>query len=483
MKKKIFLVSLILLALLFNATTITYAQVALPPPMGPLLTSVNPSFGEQGQTLELIISGENFQQEAQISFNPADGISINSINLITTTEIRINITIANDASLLPRDLIITNPDQLTGTFKQGFNIIPAPDRTPPPPILGLTATDAFDGKIDLAWIGSDVEDFGYYAIYWSEADFADVANLTPAAKISDQTTKTHQVTDLTDGIKYYFAVTAVDQNNNENKKVITANAIPTPSAVPPVAILIPTAPVVNQEPAPTTPPKTEKPTPTGLPAGLIPLIVAASLVALAGLTYLIKKYQPKKSLEEKKTEIKKEESFRFLNENSNLIKLEIVVNALKTVDIVREIVNLKIAAFSPSENGIPIGAALKIFDTQKDTLQKILGWPIPARELHELEYTIVIEPVSGIDIEWKIAEVSLGGQLQPSNKYEIKKQGDNFTYMKHVAVAKTDAAWKSYASDLQPEFADLKKIIQIHLDDLRQQKQKYEDLKKSFNYF
>jgi len=492
MKQKIFLIIFILLALLFPAADFVSAQVAAPPqtPAGPLLTSVVPSSGEQGQTLELIISGQNFQNGARVSFNPAEGISVISTEFITATEIRANITIASDAPLLSRDVIITNPNQPTGTFKQGFTVRPAADRAPPPPIIGLTATDALDGKIDLTWIPSSAEDFGYYALYWNETVFINVTGLTPAAKISDRATNTYQTTGLTDGTKYYFAVTAVDKSGNEDKNVLTANATPTPSAVPPVTIPFPTAPAPSTTPTPTASVPTSEPTPTGLPAGLIPLIILAALAAFGGLIYSIKKYQSKKSLEDKKAEIKKEESFRFLNKDSKLTKLEIQVGAGKTVDLVQEIMKLwknpgetkaqlETILGAPPEyetTGIPIDLALKIFDTQKDALQKILGGPIPAEELKTLGYTITIEPVSGVDIEWQIAEVSLGGQLQPLNKFKIKEAGDEYTYAKHVKVMKTDVEWKKYMDDQKPEFADLKKIIQVHLDELGRQEEKYKHL-------
>lgn len=487
MKQKISLVVFILLALLFPATNFLSAQVAAPP-TGPLVTSINPSSGEQGKLLGLTISGENFQKGATVSFNPTDGIFINSINFISATEIIINITIAGSAPLSPRDVIITNPNQLTGTYKEGFTVKPASDATPPP-ILGLTATDAMDGKTDLAWIKSDVGDFSYYAIYWSETDFSNVSDLVPAAKISDQATTTYQATGLTDGTKYYFAVTAVDQNSNEDKNVLTVSATPTPSTVPPVTIPFPTAPAVNVTPVPSAPAETEKPTGEVFPADLIPIIIIVALAALGGLIYSLKKRPLKKSPEENKTEIKKEKSFRFLNAKSKLKKLEINLGAEK-IDLIREIINLwktpsetktqleTILGVLPPEYetaGIPIDSALQIFDTQKDTLQKIIGGPSLAKELNALEYAITIEPISGVDIEWQIAEVSLGG-LQPTSKYEIKKQGDDFTYTKNVRVLKTDEAWKKYANDQAPDSADLKKIVQVHLGDLGEQEKKYKNL-------
>jgi hypothetical protein len=78
-----------------------------------------------------------------------------------------------------------------------------------------------------------------------------------------------------------------------------------------------------------------------------------------------------------------------------------------------------------------------------------------------------------------MAEVSLGG-VRPTGKYEVKKQGNNFTYEKNVKITKTDEVWKKYADAAVPDFVDLKKIIKVHLDDLGRQEEKARHLNGSF---
>lgn len=424
--------------------------------------------------MELFIYGENFQNGALVSFSPAEGISLNSINFVTATEIKINITIANDAPILIRDVIVTNPNQITGTFKQGFAI----NNTTPPPLLGLTATDALDGKIDLAWVESDVGDFAYYAIYWNEIEFTNLTGVSPNWTISDQTTVAFQVRDLTNGTKYYFAVNSVDRNGNENKSVLPVNATPTPSSVPSVTVPFPTAPATNSTPTSTAPTTTEKKVGEALPADLTAAIIVLILAALGGLIYSILKKRPKKISKNRdlEKEIEKEEELRFLNENSKLTKLEITAGDGKNVDLVQEMVKLNLPGFPIVENAFAIDTALKIFDIKKDEFQKTLGGPIPIAGTDILEYMIFIKPVSGATIERELGEVSLGG-IQPGGGYKIKKRGDNFTYEKNVKVKKSDESWKKYADDARPEFADLKKIIKFHLDDLERQAEKYKNLK------
>lgn len=105
---------------------------------------------------------------------------------------------------------------------------PAPqlDTTPPPAIGGLLAWNAYDGKVDLRWGKSDVEDFASYNIYISKKEITDVTGMTPI-QIKDISTNTYQVANLSNGAKYYFAVTVVDKSGNENSKVASVYATPT----------------------------------------------------------------------------------------------------------------------------------------------------------------------------------------------------------------------------------------------------------------
>ncbi len=467
-------ISFILCFLFFLVPAFLSAQVAAPP-TGPLINSINPSSGEQGKNVGLVITGQNFQDGAQVSFRPSLGITIN-LTLVTVEKITLQISIAADAPLSARDVIVTNPQQPTGTFLQGFTVMPASDTTPPPPILGLTATDALDGKIDLSWTKNDATDFNHYAIYWNETEFVNLTGRAPNATISEQATTTFEATGLTNGTTYYFAVTALDNAGNENKNVLPASATPTQSTVLPVTIPFPTEPATDRSPTLTVPTTAEKKVGEVFPAGLITAVIILILAALGGLIYSLFKNKSKKLSKDRDVEIKKEEKIRFLNKDSKLVKLEIATGGGKTADLVGEIIN---SSPEYKTGGIPADRALQIFDTQKDSLQKIIGGKIPAGESDALEYIISISPVSGVDLEWQMAEVSLGG-VRPTGKYEVKKQGNDFTYEKKIKVLKTDAAWKNYADDTAPGSADLKKIIKFHLDDLGQQEERVRHLNGSF---
>ncbi len=120
-------------------------------------------------------------------------------------------------------------------------------RTPPPAITSLTAIDAHDGKIDLAWSPSDAEDFAYYAIYASEIEITDVTGLYPTSQINDRADVTYQITRyrvsgimlaLVDGTEYWFAVTAVDLAGNESKVGTSVSATPTKIEVTPPDLIL-----------------------------------------------------------------------------------------------------------------------------------------------------------------------------------------------------------------------------------------------------
>jgi hypothetical protein len=114
------------------------------------------------------------------------------------------------------------------------------DTTPPPPITGLTASDAYNGRVVLSWEQSTAEDFDHYNIYQSTAEIVDVAAIEPTHQLRDITFNNLEITGLEDGTEYYFAVTAVDDSDNESSPTMVSA---TPEAEEP-------------PPADTTPPET-----------------------------------------------------------------------------------------------------------------------------------------------------------------------------------------------------------------------------------
>ncbi|PJB21721.1 MAG: hypothetical protein CO114_03865 [Euryarchaeota archaeon CG_4_9_14_3_um_filter_38_12] len=119
------------------------------------------------------------------------------------------------------------------------------DTTPPDPIENLTATDTgLGGSVNLTWNASNAVDFKEYRIYQNTSTITNVSGMTNITSIDNQTNTFYQVTGLTNGQTYYFAVTAVDKDNNENT-TIEKSASATPTDITPPTLYI-------QEPANST---------------------------------------------------------------------------------------------------------------------------------------------------------------------------------------------------------------------------------------
>ncbi len=100
---------------------------------------------------------------------------------------------------------------------------------PPPPISSLAAHDTPDdygGSIDLDWSGySAPADFDHYNVYRDTSAFSDVTWMTPLTALTHGSETSHTDATTTDGSDYYYAVTCVDKNGNEQKAVIAAGPV------------------------------------------------------------------------------------------------------------------------------------------------------------------------------------------------------------------------------------------------------------------
>ncbi|MFA6169167.1 MAG: Ig-like domain-containing protein [Candidatus Margulisiibacteriota bacterium] len=95
----------------------------------PTIDTVIPSAGEQGQTLNVEITGTGFYDQTAVDFS-GTGITKNSTVFNSATKMTVNISIANNATLSARDVTVTNPGQTPVTKTGAFTIVaPAPAPT------------------------------------------------------------------------------------------------------------------------------------------------------------------------------------------------------------------------------------------------------------------------------------------------------------------------------------------------------------------
>jgi len=94
---------------------------------GPSFTSVDPNKGRQGATgLDLTVTGSNFQGAPQVSFS-GSGITVNSVTLVSSSKLTVNIGIASGATTGTRNITIKNPDAGSVTTAGAFTVLIRPD--------------------------------------------------------------------------------------------------------------------------------------------------------------------------------------------------------------------------------------------------------------------------------------------------------------------------------------------------------------------
>jgi len=100
--------------------------------MAPIVNSVtrhHPTLGEvswdyQGALRELTVNGKNFISGAVVSFAKSGGTGINlsATTFISSTKLKVNISISSLTTIGSWDVTVTNPDQSSHTLKNGFEI-------------------------------------------------------------------------------------------------------------------------------------------------------------------------------------------------------------------------------------------------------------------------------------------------------------------------------------------------------------------------
>jgi len=107
----------------YGMELVTFAkQLELAPP--PAVTSVNPGFGAQGQSLPtVVIAGSGFNATLVCSFGA--GITVNSCTSNSPAQLVANITIGPTAAVGPRNVTVTaTGNNLGGTLANAFSVTP-----------------------------------------------------------------------------------------------------------------------------------------------------------------------------------------------------------------------------------------------------------------------------------------------------------------------------------------------------------------------
>jgi hypothetical protein len=144
-----------------SVTVLTGAQTAqesvvgpflvTPPALAiPTLTSVTPSSGTRGETLNVSVLGENtnFVNGTSVLSFSGSGITVNTTIVSSPTAASANITIAAGAALGFRDVLMTTAGE-TAASLNGFNVADGVPTAQPP--LGLYAASIVGNEVTLRW--------------------------------------------------------------------------------------------------------------------------------------------------------------------------------------------------------------------------------------------------------------------------------------------------------------------------------------------
>ena len=86
----------------------------------PQIDSVFPSLGGKGATLNVTLTGQNFEPGATVSFGA--GISVTQVTYVNSETLIVSIRIDSQAADGDRDVTVTNPDTRQDTFSAGFKV-------------------------------------------------------------------------------------------------------------------------------------------------------------------------------------------------------------------------------------------------------------------------------------------------------------------------------------------------------------------------
>ncbi|MFQ5342544.1 MAG: hypothetical protein ACE5F6_13450 [Anaerolineae bacterium] len=138
-------------------------------------------------------------------------------------------------------IAIFRPEAGQTLYYDNLRLIDLPDDNDAPPLVPVVATDArVGGTVSLDWTAYDAAGAGDvmgYRVYVSTLPFVSVAEMEPVAELEAMIKRypaqmlrppqgEERAIPLQDGIRYYFAVTAVDGAGNENPLVLAVPAVP-----------------------------------------------------------------------------------------------------------------------------------------------------------------------------------------------------------------------------------------------------------------
>ncbi|MFW6134476.1 MAG: hypothetical protein ACOC5R_02745 [Elusimicrobiota bacterium] len=154
----------------------------------PEISSVSPFTAEQGETLDVMITGVEFYEGASVEFC-GSGISTASVNIMDTARIEATISIAEDAEVGKSSVTVISPNGRTDTLNEAFKIIYSTPGSPD--ISSISPLSARQGEtVDLVITGSDFDadasvEFEGEGISIKSMDVADSSKINASIDVSE----------------------------------------------------------------------------------------------------------------------------------------------------------------------------------------------------------------------------------------------------------------------------------------------------------
>ena len=152
----------------------------------PLITSVAPTFADRGETVNVTITGLNFQPGAVASFGA--GVIINSVTFVSSSTLVVSITVDIGAETGDRTVTITNPDGQSGSLASIYKAGKLPI------ITGITPTTVSAGAsgVPITIFGLNFQP-GIQVIFTSASGASGITITTPLAVNPDGTQITFNI--------------------------------------------------------------------------------------------------------------------------------------------------------------------------------------------------------------------------------------------------------------------------------------------------
>jgi hypothetical protein len=172
------------------------------PISAPEINSIEPDSGIQGNTVSILIKGNNFIDGADIQLTPSQGLTVSNIQYINEHELSSTIYIPISAQVTTYSLIVINPDRQSDTLKNAFKVI---RKNFPEKVILLSPLNnavIYSETVEFVWqqTGNDTESY-YFELSENE-------NFTNSSIDSTMTDTLTVVSNLKNGQSYWWRAKA-----------------------------------------------------------------------------------------------------------------------------------------------------------------------------------------------------------------------------------------------------------------------------------